>query len=238
MRVRTQTPISHQHIPCLQARMDRLHLGKIAGEEGRDHELQEHPSARMEPPQEPRDGNAAPRPLLCWLAERVLEGRSIRHRAPRAIGEKRAMALPPPFVQGGSFHCAAETLQQEVKDAPRESGPGVTGGRRAEPQARQMGEMTAGGMAMQHLPEKALDGGDGREYTVAPGGLAGLLTRANECFWLPLGRPLWFKASKHGGDTGYHRSTSCTRGDHRPFHIGDTMVDQHRSHHYQLITYP
>src|SRR6266480_300796 len=101
-----------------------------------------------------------------------------------------------------------------------------------------MGEMTAGGIAMQNLQEQELDGGDGREDTVAPGGIAGRLTRANDGFWLPRGRPLCFKSSKHGGDTGYHRSTSCTRCDHRPFHTGDTMVDQHRSHHYKLITYP
>ena len=148
------------------------------------------------------------------------------------------MARPLPFVQGGALHRAAEALQEEVKEASRESGTGLTGGRRAAPSARQMGEMTAGGMAMQHRPEQELDGGDGREYTVAPGGIAGRLTRANDGFWLQRGRPRCFTSSQHGGDTGDHRSTSCTRGDHRPLHPGDTLVDHHRSHHYKLITYP
>ena len=72
MRIGTQSPIGHQYIPFLQARMDRLHPGQIVGQEGRDHQLQEHTGARMEQPQEPGDGKAAPRPLLRRLAERVL----------------------------------------------------------------------------------------------------------------------------------------------------------------------
>src|SRR5215472_8345840 len=70
--------------------------------------------------------------------------------------------------------------------------------------------MGARGVAMQNLSKKELDGGDGREHTVAPGGIAGLLTRANDGFWWQLGRPLGFESAPHGGDTGDHRSTSCT----------------------------
>ena len=51
MGIGTQAPISHQYIPFLQARMDRLHPGQIVGEEGRDDQLQEHTRARMEQPQ-------------------------------------------------------------------------------------------------------------------------------------------------------------------------------------------
>ena len=40
------------------------------------------------------------------------------------------MAMPPPVVQGGSLHGAAEALQEEVKEAQRESGAGLTVGRR------------------------------------------------------------------------------------------------------------
>ena len=72
MGLRTQAPIRHEHGTRLYARMDGLHPGEIVGEEGRDDPLQEHPGARMEQPQQSRHGNAAPRPLLCWLAERVL----------------------------------------------------------------------------------------------------------------------------------------------------------------------
>jgi hypothetical protein len=71
-RVGTQAPIGHAYLPWWSARMDCRHPGQIVGEEGRDHALQEHPRARMEQPQQARHGNAAPQPLLCWLAERVL----------------------------------------------------------------------------------------------------------------------------------------------------------------------
>jgi hypothetical protein len=81
MGVGTQAPIGHQHISLLSAWMHRLHLGEIVGEEGRGHQLQEHPGARMKQPQEPRDGKTAPRPLHVRLAEGVLEGRRIGHRA-------------------------------------------------------------------------------------------------------------------------------------------------------------
>ena len=112
--------------------MDRLHTGQIVGEAGRDHELQEHPGPRMEPPQLSRPGKAALWPLLCWLAERVLEGRGIGHGISRAIDEKRAMALPPPVVQGGSLHGATETLEDESEEAQGEFGPRLTVYRRAE----------------------------------------------------------------------------------------------------------
>ena len=88
--------------------------------------------------------------------------------------------------------------------------------------------MGARGVAMQNLSQQELDGGDGREHTVTPGGLAGLLARADDRFWLPRGRPLGCEAAQHGGDTGDHRSTSCKGGDHRPWPTGDMMVAQHR----------
>src|SRR4030095_10851544 len=100
--------------------MHCLHLGQIVGEEGGDDQLQEHTSACMEQPQEPSDGKATPRPLLRRLPERLLHGWSVRPRAPRAIDHKGAMAMPPPFVQGGLLHRAAEALQEEVKKAPAE----------------------------------------------------------------------------------------------------------------------
>ena len=115
--------------------MDRLHPGQIVGEKGRDDQLQEHTRAGMEQPQQARHGKAAPRPLLRRLAEGGLQGRGIGHGTSRAIDQKRAMALPPPFVQGGALHRAAEALEQEVKEAQRESGTSLTVGRRTEPQA-------------------------------------------------------------------------------------------------------
>jgi hypothetical protein len=94
-----------------------LPLGEIVGEKRRDDQFQEHPGARMAQPQQSRHGKAAPRSLLCRLAERVLEGRSIGHRTARAIDEEGAMARPSPVVHGGSRHGAAEALQEEVKEA-------------------------------------------------------------------------------------------------------------------------
>ena len=72
MGIRTQAQIGHQHISLLYARMDRLYLSQVVGEERRDDQLQEHTSAGMEQPQQSRHGKAAPRPLLRWLAERFL----------------------------------------------------------------------------------------------------------------------------------------------------------------------
>jgi hypothetical protein len=78
----TQTPLRHEHAPGMSARMDRFHVGQIVREEGRDHELQEESGARMEEPQEPRPGKAAPRLLHRGLPERLLEGRGIGQGAP------------------------------------------------------------------------------------------------------------------------------------------------------------
>ena len=41
MRIGTQAPIGHQYIPCLQARMDRLHVGQVVGQKGCDDQLEE-----------------------------------------------------------------------------------------------------------------------------------------------------------------------------------------------------
>ena len=113
--------------------MDGLHLSAIVGEKGRVHQLPEHTGARLEQPQQGRPGNAAPRPLLRRVATRVLEGRGIGPGTSRAIDEKRAMAMPSPFVHGRSRHGAAEALQAEGKEAPRASGTGWTVGRGREP---------------------------------------------------------------------------------------------------------
>jgi hypothetical protein len=43
------------------------------------------------------------------------------------------MTMPPPFIQGGSLHDAAEVLQEEGEEAPREFRAGLTVGRCREP---------------------------------------------------------------------------------------------------------
>jgi hypothetical protein len=72
MRIRTQAPIGHAHVPWVSGRMDRLHLSEIVGEKGRVRQLQEHTGAGMKQPQEPRDRKAAPTSLLRRLAEGTL----------------------------------------------------------------------------------------------------------------------------------------------------------------------
>jgi hypothetical protein len=84
--------------------------------------------------------------------------------------------MPAPVVHGGLLHGTVEALQDEGKDAPWESGADLTGGRCREPHARQVGQMTAGGVAMQNLSQEALHGGDRRQYAVAPPGIADLGT--------------------------------------------------------------
>jgi hypothetical protein len=48
MGIRTQASIGHQHISCSQARMHRLHVSQVVGEERRDDQLEEHTAAGME----------------------------------------------------------------------------------------------------------------------------------------------------------------------------------------------
>ena len=202
--------------------MDRLHPGQIVGEEGRDDQLQEHTGARMEQPQESRHGKAAPRPLLRRLAEGRLQGRGIGHGASRAIDEKRAMAMPPPFVQGGSLHRAAEALEEEVKEAQRESGARLTVGRRTEPQARQMGQMAAGGVAMQNLQQEELHGGDWREHAVAPRGIPDLPAHRQDGFGLQQHGPLAGEALQDRGDVSEPSDALLYDKDVLiPIHTGD-----------------
>jgi hypothetical protein len=79
--VRTPPPIRHKHLTGGSHRVSLLPLGKIMGEEGGDHQLQEHPSARMKASQPPRHGKATPQPWHVRLAKGVLEGRRIGHGA-------------------------------------------------------------------------------------------------------------------------------------------------------------
>jgi hypothetical protein len=64
------------------------------------------------------------------------------------------MAMPPAFAREAGLPSASEALQQEGKDAHQESGVGLTVCRRTAPQARSRGQMTAGGVAMQNLPQE------------------------------------------------------------------------------------
>jgi hypothetical protein len=217
----TQAPIGHQYITGWSARMDRLHPGKIMGQEGRNDQLQEHTRARMEQSQEPGDGAAAPRPLRRRLAAGGLQGRRIWHGASRALDQNRAMAMPPSFVQGGSLHRAAEVLQEEVQEAPRESGAGLTVCRRTAPQARQMGQMAAGGVAMEKLSQAERHRGNRREHAIAPGGIPDLTAQGKDRFGLQQRGPRTGEAWQHGRDIRNHRMTSCTIRMFIPIHTGD-----------------
>jgi hypothetical protein len=122
------------------------------------------------------------------------------------------MAMPPAFVQGGSLPCSAEALEEESEEAQREVGSGVTGGCRAEPQARPMGQMAPGGVAVPHLSQEQLDGGDRREHPVAPGQVTERAARGENRLGLQQGSPLRGEALKDGGDMGDHGATSCMAG--------------------------
>jgi hypothetical protein len=125
----------------------------------------------MEQPQQRRDGKAVPRPLRRRLAEGVLYRWGIEHGAARAIDHKRAVAMPPAFARGTELHRTAAVLQEAGKAAQRESSMGLTIGGGTDPSARHMGQMTAGGVAVPHRPQKSLHGGDRHEHPVAPRGL-------------------------------------------------------------------
>src|SRR5512132_245250 len=131
------------------------------------------------------------------------------------------MAMPPPVVQGGSRHGATETVEEEREEAPREFGTRLTVGRRREPQARPMGQMTAGGVAMQHLPQEEVYGGDRREHAVAPGGILDLTTHRQHGFGLQQYGPLTCEALQDGSHGRDHLVTSSTMGALTPIHTGD-----------------
>ena len=66
------------------------------------------------------------------------------------------MPMPPPVVRGGSLHSGSEALEEVVKEAQREFGTCLTVGCRRESQSRQMGQMAAGGVAVQDgFPEES-----------------------------------------------------------------------------------
>ena len=131
------------------------------------------------------------------------------------------MAMPPPFVQGRPLHRAAETLEEESEEAQRESGASLTVGRRTEPQARQMGQMTAGGVAMKDLQQEELHGGDGREHAVTPCGIPDLTAHRQDGFGLQQHGPLAGEALQDRGDVRDHLMTSCTIRMFLPIHTGD-----------------
>ena len=98
--------------------------GRSWAKAGRDHELQEHPGPRMDPPQLSRPGKAGLWPLLCWLAD-ASGGSGYRAWNIQSHRRERAMALPPPVVQGGSLHGATETLEDASEEAQGEVWPAL-----------------------------------------------------------------------------------------------------------------
>jgi hypothetical protein len=93
--------------------------------------------------------------------------------------------------------------------------------RRTAPHARQMGQMTAGGVAMQNLPQEELYGSDRRAHAVAPPALSNLATHCEDGVGLQPCGPLACETLKDGGDTRDPGVTSCTMGVLIPIHTGD-----------------
>ena len=88
--------------------------------------------------------------------------------------------------------------------------------------------MTAGRVAVQHLSQKELEGGDGRQHAVTPGSIASFLARRHNRVRLAWGRPRCVHACQHGNDTGSHPSTSCMYGGGRPLDTGDTRDNEYQ----------
>jgi hypothetical protein len=130
--------------------MPGLRLGPLVGAEGRDDQLQEESRARLEPPQQSRHGQAAPRPLRRGLAAVSPSDSGIGHGAARATAHNRAVAMPPACAREGGLHRLAETFAEQGAGMQRAFGASVAVRRCPQPQARQMGPRAAGGVAAQH----------------------------------------------------------------------------------------
>jgi hypothetical protein len=90
--------------------------------------------------------------------------------------------MPPPFVQGGPLPRAAEGLEAEGAEVQRESGARLTGARRTELHARQMGQVTAGGVAKRLPQQEYQRGRDRRGHAIASRGLFDVAARREHGF--------------------------------------------------------
>jgi hypothetical protein len=218
---RTQAAIGHEHSTRGYRRGYRLHRGELVSQEGRAHQRQEHAGAGMAPPEEGGPGKAAPRPLPGRLAAPVLEGWGIGPRTSRTIHENRAMARPPAITRGAGGGRAGDARAEEIKEAERESGAGLTVGRGAEAQARQLGQRTAGGVALENWEQEERRGRAGREQAVAPGGRPDLPAHGQEgCGWQQQG-PLTGEAWQDGAKTRDPLMPSCTIRGLSPIQTGE-----------------
>src|SRR5262249_14537325 len=125
--------------------------------------------------------------------------------------------MPPVFARDVGRHNASETFE-EGEEMEREFGASLTVRCRTEPQARQMGQMAAGGVAVQNLQQEYLHGGDRREHTVAPRRIPDLATHRENGVRLQPRGPLACKPLQDGGDTRDHGGTSWTIGGLMPIH--------------------
>ena len=84
-----------------------------------------------------------------------------------------------------------------------------------------MGQMTAGGVAMQNLQQEELYGSDRREHAVAPPGIADLATYGENGVRLQPCGPLAGQALQDGSDVRNPLVASSMRGALPPIHTGD-----------------
>src|SRR5687768_1752529 len=87
--------------------------------------------------------------------------------------------------------------------------------------------MTAGGVAMQNLPQEELHGRDRRQHAVAPCGIPDLTAYGEDSFGLQQYGPLAGEALQDGVDVWNHLVTSSTMGVLPPIHIGDAGGSQY-----------
>ena len=112
------------------------------------------------------------------------------------------MAMPAAFCGDRWFSRLAQALQEVFEQAEGELGPGLTGGGGAEREAREMGEMATGGIAMEERHEKQLHGDHRIEETVTPRGIAHGFPGGGDRVGRQWGGPIWFEAPQDTGVTG------------------------------------
>src|SRR6266699_812977 len=97
-----------------------------------------------------------------------------------------------------------------------------------------MGQMAAGGVAMQNLQQEYLHGGDRREDAVAPPGIPDLAAHREDSVGLQQRGPLVREALQDGGYTRDHRVTSWTIRVLTPIHTGDARRITTSARPYEL----
>jgi len=113
------------------------------------------------------DGKAAARGLVAGLSERRLEFGPIGHREAGAVEVPGPVAAPPAGGLAFRLEATGDAIEQPLEEIQRQASAGLDVAGGGEASARQMRQVGAGGVAVEHLRQKRMDGGDGIEEAVA-----------------------------------------------------------------------